>query len=276
MVIPTWNGTSLHIFLGFENLSLHFITMRFSSELCLTATFALSALATPVMEKRATPTIYLAGDSTMANKGANDGATDGPSPTHHLTYSRTNTSQAGAHTSLNMSLFPLSTRPSAAAQPAATPTKGVSPKSLTSSNPATSSSSNSDTTTVAALPAPTTTAAATAAAPERKPVNQAKTDQPSTPSATTSRPRPEPTSRKAPLWSSHLRLLTTFGKAVALDREHRGLWRMQRRRGGSLGTERASWITSRRWRMRIRSWGMRGQMRCTRRIIPIRARRVQI
>ncbi|KAF1977238.1 SGNH hydrolase [Bimuria novae-zelandiae CBS 107.79] len=29
------------------------------------------------MEKRATPTIYLAGDSTMANKGANDGATDG-------------------------------------------------------------------------------------------------------------------------------------------------------------------------------------------------------
>ncbi|KAK3207182.1 hypothetical protein GRF29_103g180640 [Pseudopithomyces chartarum] len=54
--------------------------MRFSTELCLTATFALSTLATPVMEKRATPTIYLAGDSTMANKGANDGATDGWGP----------------------------------------------------------------------------------------------------------------------------------------------------------------------------------------------------
>lgn len=38
---------------------------------------AMSALASPAMEKRATPTIYLAGDSTMANKGANDGATDG-------------------------------------------------------------------------------------------------------------------------------------------------------------------------------------------------------
>lgn len=87
MVIPAWIGTSLHIILDFENPDLHFITMRFSIELCLTATFALSTLATPVMEKRATPTIYLAGDSTMANKGANDGATDGPPPTRHLTYS---------------------------------------------------------------------------------------------------------------------------------------------------------------------------------------------
>lgn len=51
--------------------------MKFTSELCATATFAIAALATPVMERRATPTIYLAGDSTMANKGANNGLTDG-------------------------------------------------------------------------------------------------------------------------------------------------------------------------------------------------------
>lgn len=54
--------------------------MRFAPSLYLTASFALSALATPVSEKRATPTIYLAGDSTMAKNGANDGSTDGPHP----------------------------------------------------------------------------------------------------------------------------------------------------------------------------------------------------
>lgn len=46
--------------------------MRFAPSLYLTASFALSALATP--------TIYLAGDSTMAKNGANDGSTDGPHP----------------------------------------------------------------------------------------------------------------------------------------------------------------------------------------------------
>ena len=51
--------------------------MKFSTELCVTASFALAALATPVMEKRATPTLYLAGDSTMAKGGANNGVTEG-------------------------------------------------------------------------------------------------------------------------------------------------------------------------------------------------------
>ncbi|KAF9731766.1 hypothetical protein PMIN06_007690 [Paraphaeosphaeria minitans] len=54
--------------------------MKFTSELCVAASFALTALAIPVMEKRATPTIYLAGDSTMAKSGANDGSTDGWGP----------------------------------------------------------------------------------------------------------------------------------------------------------------------------------------------------
>jgi hypothetical protein len=130
--IPTWIGVLLHIFLDLENLSLQFVTMRFSTELCLTATFALSALATPVMEKRATPTIYLAGDSTMANKGANDGATDGSSPTQYIPITLSaNTSQAGAHTSPNTSPSPSSTKPSEAAQPAATPTKAASRRSPT-------------------------------------------------------------------------------------------------------------------------------------------------
>jgi hypothetical protein len=44
------------------------------------ASFGLSALALPGgLDTRAAPTIYLAGDSTMAAKGANDGATDGNS-----------------------------------------------------------------------------------------------------------------------------------------------------------------------------------------------------
>ena len=44
------------------------------------AYFGLSALALPgAPDKRASPTIHLAGDSTMAAKGANDGATDGNS-----------------------------------------------------------------------------------------------------------------------------------------------------------------------------------------------------
>lgn len=42
------------------------------------AAFALGAFALPSNhETRAAPTIYFAGDSTMAAKGANDGATDG-------------------------------------------------------------------------------------------------------------------------------------------------------------------------------------------------------
>lgn len=57
--------------------------MKFSSELCVAASFMLTALASPVMEKRAPPTIYLAGDSTMANRGANDGVTDGKFSTLH-------------------------------------------------------------------------------------------------------------------------------------------------------------------------------------------------
>jgi rhamnogalacturonan acetylesterase len=51
--------------------------MRFSSVAYIVA-FALGASALPAdLDTRAAPTIYLAGDSTMANKGANDGATDG-------------------------------------------------------------------------------------------------------------------------------------------------------------------------------------------------------
>ncbi|TGJ88655.1 hypothetical protein E0Z10_g7 [Xylaria hypoxylon] len=54
--------------------------MRFSSLSTVLALGALKAAATPTrpeLAPRATPTVYLCGDSTMANKGANDGATDG-------------------------------------------------------------------------------------------------------------------------------------------------------------------------------------------------------
>ncbi|GAP84682.1 putative rhamnogalacturonan acetylesterase [Rosellinia necatrix] len=54
--------------------------MRFSSVPVALAFGALSAVATPTrpdLAPRATPTVYLCGDSTMANKGANDGDTDG-------------------------------------------------------------------------------------------------------------------------------------------------------------------------------------------------------
>lgn len=51
--------------------------MKFSVVVPLTS-FALGAFALPgALDTRAAPTIYLAGDSTMAAKGANDGATDG-------------------------------------------------------------------------------------------------------------------------------------------------------------------------------------------------------
>lgn len=69
--------------------------MKSITKLCIVASFTLAALATPVMEKRATRTIYLAGDSTMAKNGANDGSTDGtipPFPSY-----QTNTAQAGAN-----------------------------------------------------------------------------------------------------------------------------------------------------------------------------------
>ncbi|TRX97174.1 hypothetical protein FHL15_001968 [Xylaria flabelliformis] len=55
--------------------------MRFSSVSALMALTVLEAIATPVtppdLAPRATPTVYLCGDSTMAKNGANDGDTDG-------------------------------------------------------------------------------------------------------------------------------------------------------------------------------------------------------
>ncbi|KAK5629036.1 hypothetical protein RRF57_004751 [Xylaria bambusicola] len=54
--------------------------MRFSSLSTVLALSALQAVASPTqpdLAPRATPTVYLCGDSTMANRGANDGATDG-------------------------------------------------------------------------------------------------------------------------------------------------------------------------------------------------------
>lgn len=55
--------------------------MKFFSSISAAAlTLALGAVATPTrpdLAPRATPTVYLCGDSTMANKGANDGDTDG-------------------------------------------------------------------------------------------------------------------------------------------------------------------------------------------------------
>ncbi|KAH8599003.1 SGNH hydrolase-type esterase domain-containing protein [Bisporella sp. PMI_857] len=52
--------------------------MKFSPFGLTIALSALTVAATPVaLAPRATPTVYLCGDSTMANKGANDGATDG-------------------------------------------------------------------------------------------------------------------------------------------------------------------------------------------------------
>jgi rhamnogalacturonan acetylesterase len=51
--------------------------MKFSSLVSL-ACFALGVFALPKgLDNRAAPTIYLAGDSTMAAKGANNGLTDG-------------------------------------------------------------------------------------------------------------------------------------------------------------------------------------------------------
>lgn len=78
-------------------VNFHIDNMKFSSELCVAASFTLTALATPVMEKRATPTIYLAGDSTMAKNGANDGATDGKQQGVHSCI-QTKTGQDGANT----------------------------------------------------------------------------------------------------------------------------------------------------------------------------------
>jgi hypothetical protein len=54
------------------------VAMKFSS-LAYVTSFALSASALPAALDKRAPTIYLAGDSTMAAKGANDGVTDGPS-----------------------------------------------------------------------------------------------------------------------------------------------------------------------------------------------------
>lgn len=52
--------------------------MRFASSLTFVALATLEATCTPVeLAERATPTLYLAGDSTMARNGANDGSTDG-------------------------------------------------------------------------------------------------------------------------------------------------------------------------------------------------------
>lgn len=69
------------------------------------ASLVLGTLAHPrAIEKRATPTIYLAGDSTMANKGANDGKTDGMSDYAFiiLCQSLTLANQAGVSISPNM------------------------------------------------------------------------------------------------------------------------------------------------------------------------------
>lgn len=52
--------------------------MRFVSSISLLVVAALEATCTPVaLAERASPTLYLAGDSTMAKNGANDGSTDG-------------------------------------------------------------------------------------------------------------------------------------------------------------------------------------------------------
>ncbi|ORY70996.1 carbohydrate esterase family 12 protein [Pseudomassariella vexata] len=52
--------------------------MHFTSALALASLAALQVSGTPVeLVERATPTLYLAGDSTMAKDGANDGDTDG-------------------------------------------------------------------------------------------------------------------------------------------------------------------------------------------------------
>ncbi|KAK7754695.1 hypothetical protein SLS62_003252 [Diatrype stigma] len=52
--------------------------MRFTSIISLLAVAALEATCTPVeLAERASPTLYLAGDSTMAKNGAGDGSTDG-------------------------------------------------------------------------------------------------------------------------------------------------------------------------------------------------------
>jgi hypothetical protein len=65
------------------------------------ATTTLSALIAAV--ELAQATVYLAGDSTMADNGANDGVTDGSStsslPTSRPRMNYTNTTQAGAPTS---------------------------------------------------------------------------------------------------------------------------------------------------------------------------------
>jgi rhamnogalacturonan acetylesterase len=56
--------------------------MKYASSCAILAFAALQAVATPVADPaevapRATPTVYLCGDSTMAKNGANDGDTDG-------------------------------------------------------------------------------------------------------------------------------------------------------------------------------------------------------
>lgn len=52
--------------------------MKFSLPAISVALGAITAYASPVeLVERATPTVYLCGDSTMAKNGANDGATDG-------------------------------------------------------------------------------------------------------------------------------------------------------------------------------------------------------
>jgi len=71
--------------------------------------FALGASALPGgLDTRAGPTIYLAGDSTMAAKGANDGATDGqqPLPLAKTIKSLTLAKQAGDSTSPDTLPFP--------------------------------------------------------------------------------------------------------------------------------------------------------------------------
>lgn len=98
------------------------------------ATTTLSAFIAAI--ELAQATVYLAGDSTMAKSGANDGVTDGsstnfilPNPLSRLLANSSH--QAGAATSPPTSspTPPSSTKPSAAAPPAATPTKAASPRS---------------------------------------------------------------------------------------------------------------------------------------------------
>jgi rhamnogalacturonan acetylesterase len=56
--------------------------MRFSSFIPLSC-IALGVSASPAgLAERAGPTVYLAGDSTMAPKGANNGVTDGNFPSN--------------------------------------------------------------------------------------------------------------------------------------------------------------------------------------------------